>query len=249
VSRPLTRTAALAVTTGALLAAVPALAQRAVEPPRGSVSDLTTQVVRTTQAYRATVERSLPLHQAAVESAAAALHERRVLHRAGVLPEEYVRQAEMALATAQRDLDEARSALDEADELLLQAEIRVRLERLAPLPRGGYEDVPAAFVRFNGTSPWRLKDLPRLEQEFAAAFQRSLPLSAVGQTRVHDRLGLDHRTAADVAVHPDSAEGAWLMKHLRQAGIPFIGVRATVPGSSTGAHIHIGSPSPRLLAR
>jgi hypothetical protein len=39
------------------------------------------------------------------------------------------------------------------------------------------------------------------------------------------------------------------MAHLRQAGIPFIGVRAVVPGSSTGAHVHIGLPSPRLLAR
>jgi hypothetical protein len=236
------------VTTGALLAATPAVAQRTSTPPRGSVAELTARVVRATQAYRATLERSLPLHEAEVQAAAAALQERRELLKAGVLSSAHVQQAEAALAAAQRDLQDARAAIDEADEVLLQAEIRLRLDRLASLPRGGYED-SAALVRFNGTSPWSLKDVPRLEQQFAAVFQRSLPVSAVGQTPVHDRLGLDHRTAIDVAVHPDSAEGSWLMRHLRGAGIPFIGVRAIVPGSSTGAHIHIGPPSPRLLAR
>jgi hypothetical protein len=242
------RTAALVVSVGVLLGAVPAAAQRATPPSRSSMSELTAQVVRATQAYRATLERSLPIHEAEVEAASAALQERRDLLKAGVLSPVEVQQAEAALAAALRDLHDARAALDEADEILLQAEIRLRLDRLAPLPRGGYED-STALVRFNGASPWSLKDVPRLEQQFAAVFQRSLPISAVGQTRVHDRLGLDHRTAIDVAVHPDSTEGRWLMAHLRQAGIPFIGVRAVVPGSSTGAHVHIGLPSPRLLAR
>jgi hypothetical protein len=242
------RRAAVVVAVGALLGAAPAAAQRPAPPPRASMTELTARVVRATQAYRATLERSLPIHEAEVQAAAAALDERRSLHAAGVMTAAEVQQAEAALAAAQRDLRDARAAIDEADEIILQAEIRLRLDRLAPLPRGGYED-STALVRFNGTSPWSLKNVPRLEQQFAAVFQRSLPVSALGQTRVHDRLGLDHRTAIDVAVHPDSAEGRWLMEHLRQAGIPFIGVRAIVPGSSTGAHVHIGPPSPRLLAR
>jgi hypothetical protein len=107
----------------------------------------------------------------------------------------------------------------------------------------------ATLVRFNGTAQWSLKDVPSLERRFTEAFGRALPISAFGQTRVHDRLGLDHRNAIDIAVHPDGAEGRWLMQYLRQAGIPFIGVRAEVPGSSTGAHIHVGPPSPQMLAR
>ena len=55
--------------------------------------------------------------------------------------------------------------------------------------------------------------------------------------------------AIDVAVHPDSAEGQWLMKELRAGGIPFIGVRGVVAGASTGAHVHVGPESPRLIAR
>jgi hypothetical protein len=105
------------------------------------------------------------------------------------------------------------------------------------------------LVRFNGPAPWSLGNAAALAQRFGETFGRTLPISAFGQTRVHDRLGLDHRSAIDVAVHPDSAEGRWLMEHLRRSGIPFIGVRDAVPGSSTGAHIHVGPASPRLLAR
>jgi predicted nicotinamide N-methyase len=56
----------------------------------------------------------------------------------------------------------------------------------------------------------------------------------------------DHRNAVDVALHPESVEGQSVLNFLRQAGIPFIAFRAAVPGAATGAHIHIGKPSPRL---
>ena len=39
------------------------------------------------------------------------------------------------------------------------------------------------------------------------------------------------------------------MQELRAAGIPFIGVRSVVPGAATGAHVHVGPESPRLLVR
>ena len=192
--------------------------------------------------------RSLPLHEANVREAAEAVEERRMLQAAGALPPNYVAEAEQALAAAVRELAEAQGALDEADRLIFEAELQKRLARLAPLPRGGYEDT-ATLVRFNGPAPWSLGNVAALEQRFLEAFGRALPISAYGQTKVHDRLGLDHRTAVDVAVHPDSAEGQWLMKYLRGAGIPFIGVRGAVPGASTGAHVHVGPASPRLLAR
>ena len=230
---------------GLLLWVAPAVAQRGA---RSSPTDLAAEVARTTQVYRDAVARSLPLHEAAVRDAVAALDERRKLHAAGALPASYVEQAERGVVAAERDLEEAQAALDEADRILFEAALQQRLARLAPLPRGGYEDA-ATLVRFNGAARWTLRDVPALEQQFVAAFGRSLPVSALGQTKVHDRLGLDHRSAVDVAVHPDSAEGRWLMQYLRQAGIPFIGVRGVVPGASTGAHVHVGPESPRLLAR
>ncbi len=48
-------------------------------------------------------------------------------------------------------------------------------------------------------------------------------------------------------MRPDSAEGRGLMAYLRGAGIPFIAFRGRMSSMSTGAHIHIGRPSPRLV--
>ena len=122
------------------------------------------------------------------------------------------------------------------------------MAKLAPLPAGGYLTT-TAFLRFNGTMPFSLADLPRVERFFGGRFGRPLPISALGQSPVHDRIGFDHRQAVDVAVHPDSAEGQALMRYLQGQNIPFVAARQAVPGSSTGAHIHIGQPSRRFTAR
>lgn len=101
-------------------------------------------------------------------------------------------------------------------------------------------------VRYAGAGAWSLADVDMVQQFFARRFGRPLPVSAWGQTVVHDRLGLDHRDAFDVALHPDSAEGRALMAFLRSEGIPFVGVRSRIRGLSTGAHIHVGPESGRL---
>ena len=207
-----------ALVVGLVLGTTPGLAQRATPPARRSLSELTAEVVRTTQAYRDAVARSIPQHEASVREAVATLEEGRKLHKAGALPAAYVEQAERDLAAAERELEEAQKALDDADRLLFEAALQQRLDALPALPRGGFED------------------------------RAMLPISAFGQTKVHDRLGLDHRTAIDVAVSPDSAEGQWLMTELRAAGIPFIGIRGVVPGASSG-HVHIGPESARLMVR
>jgi hypothetical protein len=59
---------------------------------------------------------------------------------------------------------------------------------------------------------------------FVSKFGRTLPVSAFGQTRLHSRLGFDHRNGVDVALSPDSAEGRALIG-ATQAGLPFITVR------------------------
>ena len=74
---------------------------------------------------------------------------------------------------------------------------------------------------------------------------RTLPISAFGQTGLHNRLGFDHRNAVDVALNPDSPEGQKLVNKLRSFKIPFLTFRHAIPGVATGAHIHVGRPSPR----
>jgi hypothetical protein len=104
----------------------------------------------------------------------------------------------------------------------------------------------ATVVRYGGSGGWSLADADMIQDFFESRFGRPLPVSAWGQTALHDRLRLDHRNAFDVAVHPDSTEGRELMEYLRNSGIPFVAVRKRMPGSSTGAHIHVGPESERL---
>jgi hypothetical protein len=100
-----------------------------------------------------------------------------------------------------------------------------------------------AIVRHDGGAAWSPSALPALERFFVERFGRPLPVSAVGQSVVHDRLGFDHRHAVDIAVHPDSPEGRALLEHLRARSIPFLAFRAARPGVATGAHVHVGRPS------
>lgn len=238
------RVAGIVIVAGLLAAStLPAAAQRSPSSRR-SPSDIFAEVVRTTTEYRDVMARSLQGYEAELRDATAALEERQSLHKLGILPAAYVDEAARACAIAQQNLNEARSAIDEADRIILESSVQQRLAALPALGPGRYENT-TLFVRFNGSSHWSPRDLPSLDEHFRVAFGRALPLSAVGQTSVHDRLGLDHRDAVDVAVHPDSVEGQWLMQYLRRAGVPFIGVRSAVPGSSTGAHLHIGAPSSR----
>jgi hypothetical protein len=243
---PVRRIAVLAVAFAVFWASA-AAAQRAPSTARRPTGDLAADVARTTREYRATLERALPALETDARDAADTVYERRDLHKLGLLSAEYVTEAERAWAAAEKSLIEARAAIEEADRIILEASVHEQLIRRAPLPRGGFED-SVTLVRFNGTTRWSLRDVPQLDKLFAANFGRRLPISSMGQTKVHDRLGLDHRGAIDVAVHPDSVEGQWLMQHLRRAGVPFIGVRAELPGASTGAHVHVGPPSSRLLS-
>jgi hypothetical protein len=115
------------------------------------------------------------------------------------------------------------------------------------LPPGG-EQTTATLIRYRGARRWALSLTAGLQEFFSRTFGRPLPVSAFGQTAVHDKLGFDHRNAIDVAVHPDSAEGRAVMDWLRKAGLSFIAFRGAVAGAATGAHIHVGEPSQRLAS-
>jgi hypothetical protein len=108
-------------------------------------------------------------------------------------------------------------------------------------------DAEALAGRFVGTGLFTAAELRRLEIAFESRFSRALPVSAFGDTAVHRALGFDHRDRVDVAVHPDQAEGVWLRQYLEMNRIPYIAFRNAVRGKSTGAHIHVGPASTRLV--
>lgn len=96
------------------------------------------------------------------------------------------------------------------------------------------------------TGAWKLSDAAKVLSFFMERFGRRLPVGAFGQSDLHTRWGLDHRNSMDISLHPDSPEGRALIAFLRSEGIPFLAFRGPIPGVSTGPHIHVGDPSPRV---
>jgi len=246
---------ALLVVTLAIVTAaqVQAQARRSTAPEaaRGNtrLEKTAADVIAATQSYRAALEKVLAIHERELARRNELAELRQDLYERGVLSRREFEEGQRAQLEAQKSVEDTRRAMSDADRMMSEARTAESLARLAPLARGGYEETPG-LVRYNGTAAWSLTgDLPRLQQFFLARFGRPLPISALGQTALHDRMGFDHRNALDVAVHPDSPEGRALMEHLRLAGIPFIAAWGAIPGSTSGAHIHVGQPSPRFTVQ
>jgi len=202
------------------------------------------EVLQKMREAREGAEKLLVLHETARQRSAEEYERRRELYYQGLIARNEVLQAEHLLAEAITRVEEDKRWLAESDMALTEFAMRDELLRLPRLSTGGYS-ATGSLIRFNGETAWRLPDAAKIEKFFLNTFGRALPISALGQTATHERLRFDHRNAMDVALHPDSKEGQSLLNYLRQAGIPFIAFRNAVPGAATGAHIHIGKPSPR----
>jgi hypothetical protein len=218
-------------------------------PTPNKLEQAASDVIAATLSYRVALERVLVIYERDLARHQEMAPLRQDLFERGVLSKAELDQGQRAQAEVIRNLEETRAALLETDRMLMEARVAQALARLTPLPRGGYEET-AGLVRFNGAGSWALAaDTPRLQRFFLERFGRQLPISAYGQTPLHDRMGFDHRSALDLAVHPDSVEGRAVMEHLRGRGIPFIAAWGAIPGSTSGAHIHVGNPSPRIFTR
>jgi predicted RNase H-like nuclease (RuvC/YqgF family) len=198
-------------------------------------------VVSAATAYKASLEKLITYLEADVKTAEEAVETRKALMEQSIVSKREVEEKERELNTARRKLDEARRQITETDMLIAEASEAEHMPAIGP----GVYDATAALIRYNGTSHWSLAEISKVEGYFTGTFGHALPISAYGQSAIHDKMGFDHRNAVDVAVFPDSAEGEALMAYLRSQGIPFIAFRHAVPGSATGAHIHIGFPSKR----
>jgi hypothetical protein len=219
-------------------------AYRRIGPTESELTRARNDVIQKIKETRAGAEKLLALHESERQRALERYEQQRDLYYQGLIARNDVFEAEHALAQAMLRVDEDKRWLAETDMAITEAMMRDELLRLPGLAVGGYSET-STLLRFNGGALWSLAFAPRIEKFYFETFGRPLPISALGQTPTHDRLRFDHRNAMDVALHPDSAEGRSLLNYLRQAGIPFIAFRNAVPGAATGAHIHIGKPSPR----
>jgi hypothetical protein len=142
------------------------------------------------------------------------------------------------------------------NEVLELAVTRSRLlEEIAAMARAEHtEEIPQATgekpvrERYDGAGVFTQTMWKRVSAAFERQFAHALPVSANGETAVHRAMGYDHRGRIDIALNPDTTEGTWLRQLLEQERIPYNAFRAALAGRATGAHIHIGPPSPRLRA-
>lgn len=179
-----------------------------------------------------------------VERQRLTVDERSRLVDAGVLARVEIAPQVQELEARQRTLDLARGrkALVEQLAAMVRAEEEFEQARLAALPASPKE----TMFRFEGSGDFHLEQLPKLERAYEDQFHSALPVSAIGQTALHDALGFDHRNRVDVAVNPDQKEGLWLRAMLERLRIPYIAFRDAVAGSATAPHIHIGPGSQRV---
>lgn len=170
------------------------------------------------------------------------LEEARKLVAAGVA-------TQSSLGPHLEDLDRARKEYDLAESrarLCRELTAMARLEE-EEFQRDRERRAAAPAARHFGTASFTLSDFTHVQAAFESRFSRPLPVSALGDTAVHRALGFDHRDRVDVAVHPDQPEGLWLRQYLEINRIPYFAFRHAVPGKATGAHIHIGPGSTRLV--
>ena len=246
--------------------ALPTFAQSAKQTQlTEAASQSWAQLIAASQDYRASLARVLELQRQEQTRAAELVEKQKLLFAQGSISKRELEAGEQALHAAQMRTNEARQQLEEVDQLIAEASATEQLVKQSAASSGDtrsphqllpHAKAPAesrgkyhnALIRYAGTSAWALSDFGKVDAFFRAQFGKPLIVSAFGQSATHNRLGFDHHAAIDVAVHPDSNEGQALIEYLRKQGIPFIAIRCAIPGSATGAHIHIGLPSKRSLA-
>ena len=207
---------------------------------------------RLTSEYKESLRRLIEVYRDDLNRANDQLGRARELYQRGLITQREVAAKEtesVALEAKIAELERETTAADEQmAEMLTEADAIEQLAR-APLPSAsgtGRVIVGASFIRFTGLGSWNLAGAPSIKAFFQQRFGRPLPISAFGQSHLHDMWRWDHRNAMDVGLNPGSVEGQALIAYLRANGIPFGAFRQAIPGVATGPHIHVGMPSHRL---
>ncbi len=205
-------------------------------------------LITATNEYKATSESLVALQEAELKKAFAQVAQLRQLFSEGLIAKNELEETGEALVSLQAKLAATKQQISNSDQIIAEVKASEELAKKEALaaksnPRSLVRPV---LMRYNGTTQWSVANLANIQGFFLSKFGRSLPVSTIGQSATHNRLGWDHRHAADVGLHPDSVEGRALISYLQSQGIPFLAFRSAVPGVSTGPHIHIGTPSHRL---
>lgn len=222
-----------------------------------STTRLTAQLTQARSEYESSLGQLLALHDAAAKRAEGQLLKMKGLYGQGLVTRRELEAADDEAAHAREKVAEVQAQLKVAEVQFAEAMVEAESEEAVPKTKpdsarhtdGGWVIRKTAYIRYSGARLWSLAEAGVIEQFFQAKFGRKLPVSAVGQSSLHDRWGYAHHNAMDVPLSPDSVEGRALIEHLRANGIPFTAFHHAIPGSATGPHIHVGRPSHRIVSR
>lgn len=172
-----------------------------------------------------------------VEREEAVLETRQKLLEMGIISQAELGSVKNELESRRLVVDLAKNRIKLLDELREMAAAEQRME---------VSSLKNSMIRYDGSAAFKLGELPLIEKDFKTHFHHDLPVSAIGQTMVHQSLGLDHRNKVDVALNPDQPEGVWLRHYLEKQHLPYLAFRSAIAGAATAPHIHIGTGSSRL---
>lgn len=183
--------------------------------------------------------------QRRVDRQAAIVEQRQKLLDMGILARSEVASYQDELDSRRRVLQLAKNRAQLLSDLRNMAKREEQLEQTMATS-GESGTLKYAMIRYDGNGFFNLNDLTTIQSEFERVFHHPLPVSALGQTAVHQAMGLDHRNRVDVALNPEQPEGIWLRQLLERLHVPYLAFRSAVAGAATAPHIHIGPGSTRL---
>jgi hypothetical protein len=203
------------------------------------------ELTKATEEYKKSLKDLLALLEPSAKSAEGDLAKFKQLYNEGLMSKKELDARETAVAEQKLKIAGVRNELTQADVVmahtLAEADVATQLALRPGATSGIVERI--AYFRYDGPARWSLSNAGTIQNYFFSKFHRQLPISAFGQSELHNQMGFDHSNAMDVGLNPDSAEGRALISYLESAGIPFIAFRRAVPGAASGPHIHVGRPS------
>jgi len=239
-----------------LLAVAPVSAQKkkpkkqkpAQSTAETELSKLRDEYVKATKDYKASLEKLLEIYEANVVRAEAKLATTQKLLEEGLISKTQVEEQQRNVGAEKDKVSETKRQMNAADsqiaDVLVEAEADAQLAKNLQLAKNKLIRT-TSFMRYVGTGGWSLGEAWKIQRFFSDTFHKELPIAVFGQGAIHDRWRLDHRNAMDIQLHPDGPEGQALLNFLQKNGVPFSAFRSAIPGTATGPHIHIGSPSHR----
>jgi hypothetical protein len=150
------------------------------------------------------------------------------------------------LATRRRILQLADERAKKVQEIAAMADVESTDADDADADKTTVEPLLTPEIRYDGYGHFHLRELRSIRRAYYKEFHQRLPVTAVGETRLHRRLGMNHRGRVVVGLNPDCEQGEWLRHYLEKHHIPYLAFRCAIKGAATAPHIHIGPESTRL---